>query len=130
MSNARVGFGSVVLTAAVVLVGSWGCSGDGPPSVSTSTDEATVKGTVTVRGKRLARGTVTFNPSNHLRKDAASRTADIAKDGTYSITTLVGGNVVSVQAPEVKKVPGLEYEELSYDVQAGENTFDIVLPPG
>lgn len=46
-------------------------------------------------------GGITFDPSNIHRKDAEVRTAAIGKDGSYTVTTLVGENMVSVQGKGV-----------------------------
>jgi hypothetical protein len=116
--------------AAIVTLGfvlSPGCGG-GPP-VSGAADEATVKGTVKILGKAVTKGEIVFNPSNVARKDAPSRSAKINADGSYSITTLIGDNRVSISGPELKKHPGLEYEELRCDVGRGETTFDVDLTP-
>src|SRR5947209_1699427 len=83
--------GLALLAAGLVAVG--GC---GHSATTSSTAEGTVTGTVTVRGKRATEGTVTFDPSNAQRKMVPARTAPIGKDGTYTITTLVGGNHVEV----------------------------------
>ena len=104
-----------------------GCS-DGTPSVESSTAEAKVTGTVTVNGKHMTSGTVTFDASNIARAGAA-RTANIKSDGTYEVTTLVGKNVVRVAGPEITKQPGLGYANETIDVPSGGMTHDIILPP-
>jgi hypothetical protein len=113
------------LLAAVLVVG-WGCS-NGTPPVDTSTQEATVNGTVKLKGKAVGKGFVIFNPGNIGRK-AESRKATIGKDGTYSVTTLIGENTVEVQSPEVMKA-GIDAPLLEYKVKEGPNTYDINLPP-
>jgi len=67
-----------------------GCGNPDAPPVSGSMDEVTVKGTVRVRGKPVNNGIVTFRTSNINRPMAPTREAPIAKDGTYTIKTLVG----------------------------------------
>jgi hypothetical protein len=120
---------SVLVPAALALVViGWGCS-DGKPSVSSSKTEATVKGTVTIKGKPVTKGTVVFDPSNYQRTNEAARKAEISKDGTYTITTLVGENNIKVTGPDAEKA-GAAYDSFSLDVKAGENTFDISLPKG
>jgi hypothetical protein len=109
------------------MVIGWGC--DGRPAVSSSTTEATVKGTVTVKGKPATKGTVEFDPANYQRKDAQARSAPINPDGTYTIETLVGGNTVRVRGPEAEKAGAL-YETTDFDVKEGENTLDIKVPKG
>lgn len=124
MRRARRRIFGIATTAALVVGG--GCNNK--PAVSTSTDEATVKGTVTIRGKKATQGQVTFDPANYQRKDVAPRSAPIGSDGTYSITTLTGQNSVQVSGPEASRA-GADYASITYDVQPGENTYDIVYPP-
>lgn len=110
------------LATTALLVVAWGC---GSPEVSTSTTEATVKGKVTVDGKPAAKGTISYDPSNVERKFVPSHSAEIADDGSYSLTTLVGKNRISFSGRPLGKY---QYTELEYDVQAGENTHDIAFP--
>lgn len=115
-----------LIVAASVLGLAWGC-GDGRPAATSSTEEATVSGTVTVKGKTATKGNVTFDPASYQRPVAA-RSAPIEKDGRYTIKTLVGHNAVRVSSPLLK---GRDLDDLvlSYDVKSGEQTFDIKLPP-
>lgn len=115
----------MVLAAAAGLAVVWGCSG-GAPAVDTSTTEATVSGKVSFSGKTATKGTVVFDPSNYKRKDAAPRSAEIGADGSYTVTTLVGQNQVSVNSPELKSS---DYPPIEFDVQSGDNTFDIEVTP-
>ncbi|WP_337177289.1 hypothetical protein [Paludisphaera sp.] len=115
---------TMALALAAGLTAGWGC-GDGAPSVETSTAEATVQGKVTFNGKPVTKGEVTFDPSNHLRKNATTRSAALGADGTYTATTLVGANQVFVNSPELRKT---EVGTIEYDVRAGDNTLDIALP--
>lgn len=101
---------------------------DGTPSVSSSTTEAVVKGTVTVRGKKADSGTVVFDPANVRRRDVAPRTAPIEKDGTYAITTLVGDNTISVTGPKFDRDEEVGTSQYILDVPSGESTFEIQLP--
>jgi hypothetical protein len=117
----------VDVMAMSVLVACVGCF-DERPSVSSSTTEATVKGTVTIKGKPATKGQVVFDPSNYQRKEEKARTAPINSDGTYTITTLLGGNAVRVEGPEAEKAGAL-YLNMNYDVKSGENTYDITIPP-
>ena len=118
----RAKWAIVGLTTALVIGA--GCGG-GTPSASSSTAEATVRGTVTVRGQPPAKGTITFDPGNINRKDAMPRTAEITKNGTYEIKTLVGENSVTVRSPAVDKDARLSANQRTIDVQAGENTVPI-----
>ncbi|MEJ7638902.1 MAG: hypothetical protein WKF75_13260 [Singulisphaera sp.] len=116
---------SVVLLGAACLV--TGC-GEGKPSATSSTREATVQGTVTVLGKPATKGQVTFDPRNINRPQAVIRTAEIGKDGAYRVTTLVGPNTISINVPRPPRpMPGMS-PELGLDVKPGENTRDIALP--
>ncbi|MCA1684555.1 MAG: hypothetical protein LC745_00935 [Planctomycetia bacterium] len=117
-----------VWLAAALLAAGWGC-GDGTPSVSSSTTEATVTGKVTLYGKTADEGEIVFNPANVHRKDAARRSAPIGKDGTYTVTTLVGENQVNIQGANLmKQHPKLAYEGMSFDVQRGQNTLNVDFP--
>ena len=123
-ASQRVGAGLIV---GALLAAGWGCGVK--PSVTTTDDEATVTGSVTIKGKKATAGSVSFNPSNYKRQVAA-RTASIAKDGTYSIKTLVGENQIKVSSPGLGRSRELSDVDLYFDVKAGPNTYDIVLPPG
>ncbi len=107
----------------LMLISSWGCGGD-VPGVSSSLTEAKVSGKVTIKGQPAKQGNVTFNPANVNRK-VGSRTAPI-KDGTYEITTLVGGNAVSVDG--TKDPAAGAYNTKNFDVPAGSSTLDLDLP--
>jgi len=99
-----------------------------PPPVSGSKTEATVTGSVKIRGKAPAKGKVRFDPANSSRPDAPVATADIGADGKYTAKTLVGKNRVTVDSPETAKDRTLAYEQIELDVKDGENSFDITLP--
>jgi hypothetical protein len=131
-----------VLAGSLLFAG-FGCGG-GKPAVVTSSEEATVTGTVKVRGQLVTKGDVLFDPSNYLR-NVPVRSAPIGPDGTYKVTTLVGPNIVRIAlAPDAlppnKESPqtdaeepdanreSVEYEQISFDVQKGENVLNIELP--
>jgi hypothetical protein len=114
---------SAALTAGVIV----GCGGGKPP-VDTSTEEGTVTGSVRIHGKAPKSGKVIFDPSNHLRRET-SRETEIGADGTYSITTLVGQNIVRLETPETTGDRVLSDFDLYYDVKPGENRYDIEMPP-
>jgi len=116
------------LAALVALALAPGCGASGTPSATSSSEEATVKGTVKVLGKPATDGKLTFDPSNVNRPNAPVRTVTIGKDGTYEVKTLVGPNSVSVNLPRTgKPVRGMS-PELGIDVKSGGTTFDIELP--
>jgi hypothetical protein len=112
------------LLATTLLGIGWGCS-DIPP-VDTTTQEATVHGVITINGKAVTSGRVVFDAANIKRK-VEPRKAEIGKDGSYSIKTLVGENVVKLEANQVTKA-NLEAQFISTKVEPGDNTFDIKLP--
>jgi hypothetical protein len=99
----------------------------GAPSVSSSLEEATVKGTVRLHGKVINNGNIVFHCANINRPNAGVRETSIGKDGAYSVRTLVGGNTVELQCRELhdpKTRRPIPYE-LHLDVESGENTLDI-----
>ncbi len=118
--------GGFCLSMGLVIV--LGCDGGSPPSVDSGKTEATVKGTVKIGGVPATEGDITFDPANYQRKDAAARTAKIEKDGTYTITTLTGSNMVKLGGAAVKKNRALQSLNRTYEVKAGENTFDFEAP--
>jgi hypothetical protein len=112
----------------LVCLAASGC-GEGRPSVDTATTEATVNGTVRIRGKTATRGRISFDPSNYKRKDAKAASAPIGKDGSFTLTTLVGENMVSVTSPEITRNPALSYNRQTIVVNDGSNTITVELPP-
>jgi hypothetical protein len=115
-------------SAATLVIIGWSCGG-GMPSVETSTTEATVRGIVTLRGKRVSVGTISFDPSNVKRKFEPVRSSPIDKEGGYTVKTLVGENHVTFAGPAFAKERDLQDVMVPYNVQAGENTFNVELPP-
>jgi len=110
----------MVLLATALLLVVWGCnSGGSAPAVSGSSEESTVKGTVTVKGKPATSGSLSFDPANPNRRTALVRTAEIGKDGSYTITTLIGQNIVSAQGR------GIPTFRETYDVKSGGDTINI-----
>ena len=112
------------LLLALALVG---C--DGTPPASSSTDQAKVKGKLTLKGQPLAKVEVRFNAANINRKSAPTAMAITNDDGSYEITTLVGDNTISLGGAAVTRYSRqLAYFNRSVDVQAGENTVDLTIP--
>ena len=109
-----------------------GCSA--APDRESSMEEATVTGTVKVRGKLLDAGELHFSAVNPNRR-VDPRNAAIGKDGTYSAKAFVGRNLVTVtpRKPRNKKEGqeffGVNTEEKSVDVKSGENTADLEFLP-
>ncbi|MHC5541127.1 hypothetical protein ACYOEI_23135 [Singulisphaera rosea] len=120
--------GCVAVT--ILLLG--GCGDSGTPYAESSMQETSVKGVVKVHGKLLDGGEIHFNPANSNRK-VGGRDAPIGKDGTYSITTLLGQNMVTISPPKNKKKSkaffGIEYEEKNVVLNSGENTQDFDFLP-
>jgi len=119
--------------AAALVIALAGCGTD-VPYAEGSQEQAKVKGTVKVHGKALDGGELLFNAVNSKRA-VPPLTAPIAKDGTFTITTYVGQNIVTVHPPETrKKALARDYglakdEEKPIDVKPGENTIDIDFVP-
>jgi hypothetical protein len=123
---------SAALASVLALQILAGC-GDGRPSVNSSTtEEGTVRGKVTLAGQPLTGGQLVFNPANYQRKTAPARSASIGDDGTYTVKTLAGSNMVMVSpkrvAPAGKAAAG-SYEMIPVEVNPGDNTFNINLTP-
>lgn len=99
--------------------------------VSNSTEEATVSGVVTLRGKPVNNGRVYFSPLNIRRAAVPQRDAAIGKDGRYTIQTLVGDNRVQVDLKELQQAKNrdLADTERMVIVKSGANTIDIAVPP-
>jgi hypothetical protein len=113
---------TAVLVAITATLAAWGCGGGGPPSVSGSDKEATVRGTVTIKGKPATTGEVTFDPANINRPNAKIQTSPIGKDGTYTVKTLVGENTVRLVG-----IADPRYN-IVVDVKPGEDTVPIDVP--
>jgi hypothetical protein len=101
-----------------------GCS-ETPP-VDTSKEEATVHGVITINGKPVSSGRVVFDPAN-IKRNVEPRKAPIGKDGSYSIKTMVGENIVKLESQEVMKA-NMETQFITTKVASGDNAFDIKLP--
>lgn len=125
MRNVRRRLAAATLAAVAATLG--GCGEK--PAVDTSTAEAKVTGSVTIKGKPMTAGEVRLDPSNYVRSDAAPRSGKINRDGSYEVTTLVGKNAVRVTGPAIDKNPEFGYSNLTVDVPAGGTTLNITLPP-
>ncbi len=89
----------------------------------------TVAGKVTVLGKPLAEGTVTFVSLDQKAPKVAS---GMVKDGSYSVKDLPAGKyAVAVTSDKAGAVPAkfatTDTSGLTFQVQAGANQFDIEL---
>lgn len=119
------------MTSAFAMVMLVGCGGGQTPSVSSSKEEAKVSGKVTLQGKSLNNGRVLFSPVNIKRADAQPRQAEIGKDGTYSISTLIGDNLVQIDCKELQlpKNRAIADTERTVNVKSGDNLIDLKIPP-
>ena len=119
---------SFMALAGVVLLVVAGCGGGTVgPAPSTSTDQAQVKGIVTLKGKPVTSGEVSFDGANSQRK-VGPGTAKIGEGGTYSLKTYVGTNSVTVRGPEIDKDPTLATNGRQVDVKPGDSEIPIELP--
>jgi hypothetical protein len=117
------------LALAVLLALVFGGCGPGAPPASSSTEEAKVKGKVTLKGYALGKVEVRFNAANINRKSAPAAMAVTNDDGSYEITTFVGENTITLGGAALsKRSKELAYFNKSFDVQSGDNTFDIAIP--
>ena len=117
------------LALAVLLALVFGGCGSGAPPASSSTEQAKVKGKVTLKGNPLGKVEVRFNASNINRKSAPAAMAVTNDDGSYEITTFVGENTITLGGAALSQhSKDLTYFNKSVDVQSGENTVDIDIP--
>jgi hypothetical protein len=117
------------LASFVVILGGLESGCDDRPSVDSSTTEATVTGTVLIKGKPATGGEIQFNPAN-VDRLVGSRTATIGPDGTYTITTYTGGNQIGFAGRLASENPGLFRFKEYFEVQRGENKKDFDLLKG
>ena len=115
---------------AALLLAASGC--DSRPAVeSSTTEEGTVHGRITLDGKPVNSGQIVFNPANYQRKMVAARSASIADGGTYTVTTLTGSNSVMVmpqaEPGRKKKTETIPSRMVPFEVKPGDNSFDIEL---
>jgi hypothetical protein len=111
---------------ALWLTACCGC-GDGAPAASSSTEEATVHGIVTIDGMPSSGGKITFKSANIARR-TTDASADIGEDGSYTIKTLVGENQIRVSpGPNKKKKGSGMYSVDVFEVKSGDNTHDVTL---
>jgi len=116
----------VAVLAGTLLLAAVGCGGVQPPAVSSSNEEATVEGTVKIKGKPPTKAKITFDPSN-IHRQVGSTTVDVKPDGTYSLKTLAGENNVTVASPETDKDPALSTNSQIKVLNPGANTVPIDL---
>jgi hypothetical protein len=102
-----------------------GC-GDGKPYVDKSQTEATVSGIVSVKGKPADGGQILFN-GNSSGRSVPIRTAEIGRDGSYTIKAFTGVNQVSFDGEIASKNRGVGLVKEAFDVASGENKADFDL---
>jgi len=119
------------VTSAFAMAMLVGCGGGQTPAVSSSKQEANVSGKVSLQGKPLNNGRVLFSPVNIKRADAQPRQAEIGKDGSYRVTTLIGDNLVQIDCKELQlpKNRAIADTERSVNVKSGDNVIDLKIPP-
>ena len=112
---------------AIWLTACCGC-GDGAPAASSSTEEATVHGIVTIGGTPASGGKITFKSSNINRK-TNDVVAEIGVDGSYTIKALIGENQIRVSpaANKTQKKGSGMYSVDVFEVKSGDNTHDVKL---
>jgi hypothetical protein len=115
------------LIALLCGLAAWGCA-SGVPHAESSRIEAKVTGQVMAAGKPVTQGQVIFDPANVNRASEPARTADIRKDGTFEVTTLIGANRVTVAIPPRLSKKGAPYVQQVCEVKTGDNTFNITIP--
>src|SRR5262245_18099738 len=94
MDKSVRGAGVCVVVGALLAGG--GCGSGKEGDAAGSQVEAKVSGKISVKGRPATRGKVTFEPPSPDGKLVAERIADIRKDGTFEVTTLVGSNHVII----------------------------------
>jgi hypothetical protein len=122
-----------ILTSIALLgLAAIGCDAypDAPP-LTTSMEEAGLKGTVRVNGKPVDNGTVTFRTAHIRRPNSPTKVVDIGKDGSYSVKTVIGENYVEVACKELRKAAMRRHlgQEQMLMVESGDNTVDVNVPP-
>ena len=129
---AQPGIRAAKIVLALVVTVLSGCGA--APDRESSLEDATVAGTVKVRGKLLDAGELHWSAVNPNRR-VDTRNTTISKDGTYSIKAYIGRNLVTVtpRKPRNKKEGqeffGVNSEERTVDVKPGENTADLEFLP-
>jgi hypothetical protein len=114
-----------VVLVTVLMPFCQGCM-DGKPSVDSSRNEATVSGTVKVKGVPAEGGSIVFSASNSERI-VPPKSAPINKDGTYTVTAYTGGNQILFEGELAKKNPEIGLVREYVEVQRGSNTADFDL---
>ena len=123
---------SIAWTATVLLVATGGCNSNPAASALTSSmEEAMLHGTVRVNGKPVNNGALSFRTAHINRPKSPTKTVEINKDGSYSVTTVVGENYVEVTCKELNSKQTRRFlgTEQLIMVKSGDNAVDIEIPP-
>lgn len=120
----------------VLLTPLVGCNFSGASGGDGSQGEATVKGTVKVKGKLMSGGTLHFSVISPQRM-VAPHDAQISANGTYTVKAVVGQNYVTLSPPRKTRADaknrdyfGLEYVEKPVQVKPGDdNVLDLDMTP-
>ena len=112
---------SISVTLSFLVV--FGC--DGGPSADSSNTEATVKGVVKIAGNPATEGEILFDAANIKRPNVPMRSAPIGNDGSYTIKTLTGENLIRLGGAITKKNGSLQSTKRAMMVTSGENTFNF-----
>lgn len=98
---------------------------------------AQVTGIVTIEGKPLTFGAISFSPVTTGKESAKSAEGSVGEDGKFSLSTyvvgdgaVVGKHRVTLGSPDPKKrLPGEIPKDYELEVKPGSNHFEIVLLP-
>ena len=102
----------IMLTAAMAVIS--GCSA--APDRESSTDDATVTGTVGCRGKLLDGGEHQLQCRQSQSQGRDGRKASIGKDGTFTAKAYLGLNTVTVFPPKPRnKQQGKDFFGVNYE---------------
>ena len=118
------------LAASTTLWAVGGCGGAekaGGGAAAAPKVEATVSGTVTVKGKAASKGRLTFEPLGANGIPTGSHVAQVSKDGAYTVTTATGSNDVTISGTGDAAVDS-SYNKMTFEVKPGSNALNVDLP--
>ena len=94
--------------------------------MDTSATEIKVTGTLKIAGQPAGNGEIVFDPSNAERQVGAF-TGKVGPDGSYTVTTYRGANVVKFRGEMLKGHPELALTSRFCEVSASDNVLDFDL---